>query len=1139
MDRVSSAAMRTARAFGLSVLLALWACSSDEIPEAGDLAAAAGTGPLVMFDMAAKDLPEIPLPNDVATFPDPTSRTGLRINVSLLAATAMEQAERLGMTGLEGWGTTSPITVRFKPVAAGQPAIDLNDVHRRMAVGSIDFADDPIYLLDLETGDPVPLDLGTRGTNLTVARRDGYGPNDPHAKDANLLFDTTEEGAGLSQADYKPELDLDQDGVLDHPNTFGPPDPKGAGLGDLLSWYERETDTLILRPVVPLRPKTKYAVVLTNRLAGPGGIVRSPFQWKVHPLQKGDGSAIARTLTRGGRREVYGNLASDGLAGISFAWTFTTGPVEDDLLALRDGLYGQGPFSRLQREFPANVTFLRTVGLNPGDDQPSNWQNDEACKPRVGLPYLVKVDQSKSFIHSLLTIILGFDGSEGEALEKSFDDIDYFAIGEFEAPYFLGTPNAENARDALDIDARSGGAKYGRNKITFWVSVPKRKPGQDGPFPVAVWSHGSTLHNDEMLIRAGHFAAQGMATVAINLPGHGLSVDQKNADLARTFLRYDCLAPWFTAASKTRATDIDHDGMPDSGALLWSTHMAHTRANVTQSVLDQMALTRLLRSFDGVRRGTQDVNGDGVVDLLGDLDGDGRVDLGGPDVAMTASGNSFGGIVAMVQGAIDPNIRATASISGGGAMSDVAMRSDFVTDAVVLKAISPAIIGIPASTLVRKPGQGDEYTRCAESEVSLRWRVADMVNGRELEIACMPAAQFASGGTVVLRNASRGRTGCARADSNGRFRVAVPANINDRVQLDIYEGADKLGSYARCDVLDGTPLLRSVKTWELEATSYKASADGVECTSDNGCQQFDGRFFAVGSELVAPQEGLGLARQTPNLRRLMGFAQSMLDAVDPSNYMRLYAQPGLDPWGKAMQPRGMLAFAVTGDPTVPNASTYAAARALGALPFVSARTAALVPSLAPFATPAALEQAYGGSPNDAMYARHAFEGLAWVGRTKGGPTCKPNRKPNCGSAGNAQLCKSALEDIDWLSEGDDLWAAPHPDVPFRLVREARALNAQSDLDAAWAPRLKGGFGGAGYSNADSVPLIGVVSAYIEPNGRHVWINPDPCNAFDETGYHTRLLARFLATNGRDVYFSTHPQSHRCLESASCDFFSRQ
>ena len=47
---------------------------------------------------------------------------------------------------------------------------------------------------------------------------------------------------------------------------------------NLLTWYERESDTLILRPIWPLEAGCAYAVVLTDRLTGEGGkAIDSPF----------------------------------------------------------------------------------------------------------------------------------------------------------------------------------------------------------------------------------------------------------------------------------------------------------------------------------------------------------------------------------------------------------------------------------------------------------------------------------------------------------------------------------------------------------------------------------------------------------------------------------------------------------------------------------------------------------------------------------------------------------------------------------------------------------------------------------------------------------------------------------------------
>src|SRR5258707_15507076 len=95
----------------------------------------AGPGATVVFDAIARPLPNIPLPNDVATFADPTSRTGRRINASLVAPTSMERIARQGFDDLEGWGTFAPITVAFQRADgadAHKPALDLDDVMNRM-----------------------------------------------------------------------------------------------------------------------------------------------------------------------------------------------------------------------------------------------------------------------------------------------------------------------------------------------------------------------------------------------------------------------------------------------------------------------------------------------------------------------------------------------------------------------------------------------------------------------------------------------------------------------------------------------------------------------------------------------------------------------------------------------------------------------------------------------------------------------------------------------------------------------------------------------------------------------------------------------------------------------------------------------
>ena len=146
-----------ALALGLSAL----GCSVDEVPE-GLRRTPPGDGPTVRFDLYHKPLPDIPLPNDSATWPDPTSRTGLRVNASIVAPTEIEATARKKFDSLEGWGTYAPITIAFdkKPGQAGA-AIDLANVVKRHQGDDYELADDAVYVVNLDTGVPAIVDVTT------------------------------------------------------------------------------------------------------------------------------------------------------------------------------------------------------------------------------------------------------------------------------------------------------------------------------------------------------------------------------------------------------------------------------------------------------------------------------------------------------------------------------------------------------------------------------------------------------------------------------------------------------------------------------------------------------------------------------------------------------------------------------------------------------------------------------------------------------------------------------------------------------------------------------------------------------------------------------------------------------------------
>jgi len=1128
-------------------------CAVDRAP-AGARLTPLGAGPTVVFDLQALPLPNIPQPNDVATFPDPTSRTGRRINVSTVSPTQMETFARQGFGEMEGWGTFAPITVGFQKedgVNPTLPALDLADLRARMQNDGHDMTNDPVYVINLTTGVPVMLDMGDGNFSYTPRDLDLYFPNDPKIAQQNLLFETVEEGAGLTQSNYAPQLDLDFDGVLDHPDNLAPLPPGGIeGIDDLTGYYERETDTLILRPLLPMEEKTEYAVVVTDRLHGPSGhVAKSPFEYVNHPEQNADVARAVSILSDSSRTNYYGDIAGSGAQHIAFAWTFTTAPTYEDLRLLRDGLYGRGPFAYVGTRFPAKAEAIRAVGLatSPADEQ-IDLRTQAQCKPVLGQPYAVNVAASEETIDQIVQIVLkasfSLTPSQELFLENELQSIDHFVIGTFQAPYYLSAdPTHESPDDWFHLDYTTGQGRVVSDTVPFFLAVPKATPGSAQPFPTVVWSHGTSLFSEESIVRVGFFAKQGMATMAIDMPGHGLYLSPSTQDVAQILLAGSCYVEWLNGLTASRAYDLNGDGVPDSGGYLWTSHVFHSRDSIRQSVLDQIQTTRIIHSFDGKNLSDQDFNGDGKPDLAGDFDGNGVPDIGGTQ-PMYAAGDSYGGVVAMIQGALDPYITAAAPISGGGGLTDIAAHSSLIPTAVLEQIISPLLIAVPAAS---RDASAQLPSSCQSGQTSLRFEVNDLFNTRELEIACLDPADFSPGMTVTAYNTRNDVTNCARVGAGGTLRIPVPGNVGDNVLVQVFKQTDAVESYGTCLLKPGAleTAGKLVDTWEVGASTFTPVTTGGSCSSGNGCQQFRDTFYDVGSPLVLPQEGLGYSRQTPNFRRLLDITQAALDTADPVNFAPYYMMRpliGID--GETLPPRGILVSSTVGDPYVPIAAGTAFARAAGAVPFLPPSAVQTMPEYADYATPSALNDTVGGIPNELLIANHVVEGIARLGRTHAGPNCGVNYLPSpdpslqCGTvpAPDPTVCAQTLYDIDWASEGTNNDDAPHPQIPLRLARltSVHAKDAPS-LAQAWAPRLSVLAPNSPDTTQASAPVVALTNAYINPAGQHVFFINDPCRSFDDVTYYDTQLARFLASGGKDVYVLSHPQTHKCMATQSCPF----
>ncbi len=1081
----------------------LGACQDGGLPLAWR-ATPEGNGPQILWDLGADPLPELPLPNDVATWPDPTSPTGRRINVSLVAPTAFERQTREQFDRLDGWGTYGAITIPFTE------HVDVRDFFERQGGGSAAFSEEgfrrhAVYVVDMETGEAMPLDVNSGNFHYVLDRTDLYFEHDPRSTESNLLFETVEEDVNGNGV-LDPGEDTDFDGHLDHPNTFDGTIQDELSTVDEMTWfYERETKTLILRPILPLRGRRTYAVVVTERLVGENGeSVRSPFDGVHHYSQYEELNRLPELLSR--HPDTYGSLAENGWDEIAFAWTFTTQSIYEDIDTLRAGLYGEGPFARLADEFPVDYV-------------PATLQGGRACEVQ-GSAIVAPGDRFLEVVRTAGTAVLGLTEEQVEDVLTTYEDLDHVTLTFHDTPYYLGEGGETDLTESFSIDSQSGEGRIGRERVSMLTFVPKETPEHQQPFPVAFYVHGYSSTAAEPIPFAGYMLQHGIAASMLNAEGHGLPVGDGIGNLLEILFQSVCLSPTAPALVDGRAPDVNGDGTPDSGADFWTAYVFHTRDVLRQTVLDHMRAIQIIRSFDG-RRATPMALGmigddpleydadlfeyDGR-DIAGDFDGNGRPDFGGPDVDISMTGGSLGGIVTGITGGAEPALRSVAPIVGAGGLTDVAARIDMglVRAAMHLRMMGPFVMSRPAASF-------GENTSCAEGEHSLYFLSALGNTRAETEFACVPDDALAPDSVMMVRNLENNEVACAGATNGvgGAFRIPFPADEDDPLQIEIYRGASLEVEFEHCRLQ--TP----------RAPDILIDQFGVDPSACERCGSYALEEFAAESPLISPHSGFGMKRQTPSLRRLLMLAQVGLDPADPVNFAR---RVFLEPVGSTdipAAPKNLLVLNATGDQSVPVSAGNAYARAAGLLPFAPPGAP---PWLREWTAPEWFGELYDGvaTPNDLLIQQHVLEGVDRLGRHP------------------IEGAENFLFDIDNIAEGRQRFSAngraqsiepdaltpPSLDRPLRWVRASGPMNPRVD---PWRPVVGG-------------DISGLLNYYAIPNGVHgfdkVFYTED-VDPWDTSQYIINLVARWGATSGQDLRYYSDPLGHQCLEDSSCDFLQEE
>ncbi|MDP6946643.1 MAG: hypothetical protein QF464_21015, partial [Myxococcota bacterium] len=370
---------RRAVILGVLSSVALSACSDHGANKAiagAVLAVDAPFGPAVVYDPLRQPVPEIPFPNDLMLRPSDETATGVAWNISAEAPTVVERRIRREMGKLDGFGIYSPVFVPFDGPIALETVTDAS-----------------VMLINIEPdhprrGERVVLDLGRGHFPETMPTR-SYWPFDPNRNLPDLFF--------------APDNEADTD---------------GDGVSERVTHWEVETNTLILRPVKPLAPGCRHAVLLTRDVLGAGvdaeGVavsapVRSPWLYKAHASQ----AAFVKEAAE---------LVELDLADLAFGWTYTTTDAAKPMLNVREGVWGRGPLAKLGEHAPAHIAEVRDTGVIHDGDIDGDGEIDNLRDH----PYILQGE----FLGRLFDVVGGIQ----PGLTIDFTSVDYFAFGSFHTP---------------------------------------------------------------------------------------------------------------------------------------------------------------------------------------------------------------------------------------------------------------------------------------------------------------------------------------------------------------------------------------------------------------------------------------------------------------------------------------------------------------------------------------------------------------------------------------------------------------------------------------------------------------------------------------------------------------------------------
>ena len=427
------------------------------------------------------------------------------------------------------------------------------------------------------------------------------------------------------------------------------------GLGQRVGINQRLWDpasnTLVFEPDELLAEHSRYVLIVTSGVRDANG---KPIK-RAH-LDDDDSDDGARSLRGHGSDEYRRELRDAsrlhrGAGRVTAATVFTTQTSTGDLAKI---------MRQIKASTPAPASFM--IGT-------SGASSVRAVFPLSGLQGV----QFNRQTGAAPTFTTGFLPTP--ALNVVNGAVAQLAYGKFSSPSYLAVGQSIPATPTLNGSPRAQGS----SDLIFQLFVPAgTKPA--GGWPVAIFGHGFTdsMYGAPWTV-GSVFASRGIATLAINVVGHG------GGALGTLNVLRTGDTPVSVPAGG-RGFDQDGNGTIGSTEGVNAAPprtIIGSRDGLRQTVIDLMQLVR-------------------QVEVGIDIDGDGTADLDAQRIYY--AGQSFGGIYGAQLLGIEPNIKAGVPNVPGGSIAEVARLGVFrFLTAASLATRQPQLLNLPPTPNVPVP----------------------------------------------------------------------------------------------------------------------------------------------------------------------------------------------------------------------------------------------------------------------------------------------------------------------------------------------------------------------------------------------------------------------------------------------------